>query len=108
MNPLKWTSIDLVVDPSPGLLASGINSELSLPLLTSIGCTLQVKLILQTVAVNSRRFLLRCCDASLASGIRTNSSLLPLTSIGLTYQDSSLLQSVLPYLYDISCVDYVS
>jgi hypothetical protein len=63
MNPLKWTSIDLAVDASPGPLASGINSELSLPLLTSIG---------------------------------------------LTYQDTSLLQSVMPYLYDISRVDYVS
>jgi len=36
MNSLKWTSIDLVVDASPGPLASGINSELSVPLLTSI------------------------------------------------------------------------
>jgi len=42
MNLLNRSSIDLVVDASPGPLASGINSELSLPLLTSIGCTLQV------------------------------------------------------------------
>jgi hypothetical protein len=42
MNLLKWTSIDLVVDESAGPLAPGINLEFSLPLLTSIGCTLQV------------------------------------------------------------------
>jgi len=41
MNPLKWTSNDLVVDASPGPLASGINLELSLPLLTLIGSTSQ-------------------------------------------------------------------
>jgi len=63
MNPLKWTSVELVVDMSSSPLGSGINSELSLPLLTSIG---------------------------------------------LTYQDTSLLQSVLPNLYDISRVDYMS
>jgi hypothetical protein len=67
MNPLKWTSIDLVVDASPGPQASGTNSELSLPLLTSIGCTYQASLLLQSVAVKSGRFLvLRCRDASLA------------------------------------------
>jgi hypothetical protein len=42
MNQLKWTLIEFLLDASPGPLASEINSELSLPLLTSIGCTLQV------------------------------------------------------------------
>jgi hypothetical protein len=45
MNPLKWTSIDLVVDASPGPLTSGINSELSLPLLTSIGWTIHASFV---------------------------------------------------------------
>jgi len=30
MNPLKWTSIDLVADASAGQLASRIDSQLSL------------------------------------------------------------------------------
>jgi hypothetical protein len=42
MNLLEWTLINLVIVASPGMLDVGINSELSLPLLTSIGCTLQV------------------------------------------------------------------
>jgi len=67
MNPLKWTSIDLVADASPGPLASGINSELSIPLLTSIGCTYHASLLLQSVDVKCGRFfVLRYRDASLA------------------------------------------
>jgi len=67
MNPLKWTSIDLVADASPGQLAYRIDSQLSLHPLTSIGCTYQASLRLQSVAVQSGRFLvLRCRDASLA------------------------------------------
>jgi len=45
MNPLKSTSIDLVADASPGRLASGINSELSLLLLTSIGWTIHASFV---------------------------------------------------------------
>ena len=67
MNPLKWTSIDLVADTSPGQLVSRINSQLSLHPLISIGCTDQASLRLQSVVVQSRRFLvLWCRDASLA------------------------------------------
>ena len=67
MNSLKWTSIDLVVDASPGQLVSRINSQLSLHPLTSIGCTYQASLHLQSIAVQSGRFLVvRCRDASLA------------------------------------------
>ena len=49
MNSLKWTSFDLVVDVSPGWLASGIQCELSLLLLTSIGGTIHSSLHLQFV-----------------------------------------------------------
>jgi len=67
MHPLKWTSIDLVADASPGQLAATINSQLSLHRLTSIGCTYQACLHLQSVAVQYGRFLvLMCRDASLA------------------------------------------
>jgi len=66
MNPLKWTSIDLVTDESPGQLAPRIDSQLSLHLLTSIGGTYQASLRLQSVAVQSRRFLVpRCRDTPL-------------------------------------------
>jgi hypothetical protein len=40
MNSLPMTSTDLVADASPGRLASGINLELSIHLLTSIGRTI--------------------------------------------------------------------
>jgi hypothetical protein len=67
MNSLKWTSIDLVVDASPGQLACRINSQLSLHPLTLIGCTYQASLRLQSVAAQSGRFLvLRSREASLA------------------------------------------
>jgi len=45
MNLLKWTLIDLNVDASPGRLASGINSELSVLLLTSIGWTIHASFV---------------------------------------------------------------
>jgi len=67
MNPLKLTLTDLVADESPGWLASRIDSQLSLHPLTSIGSTCQASLRLQSVAVQSGRFLvLRCRDGSLA------------------------------------------
>jgi hypothetical protein len=53
MNSLQWTSIDLVVDASPGRLASEIKSELSLLLLTSIGGTIDASLHLQFVGPKS-------------------------------------------------------
>jgi hypothetical protein len=52
MNPLKWTSIDLLVDTFPAPLVSGINSELSLPLLTSIGLINPDTTLLQSVLSN--------------------------------------------------------
>lgn len=58
---LKWTLIDLFIDMSPAWLASGINLESSLLLLTSIWCTFQAYLHLQSVTVNSGRFLLPWC-----------------------------------------------
>jgi len=67
MNVLQLTLTDIVTDASPGRLASGINSQLSLHPSTSIGCTYQASLRLQSVAVQSGRLLvLRCRDASLA------------------------------------------
>ena len=110
MNSLQLTSTDLVADASPGPLTARINSELSLPLLTSIWCTYQASLLLQSGAVKSGRFLLRCRDTSLADWPLESARhcLLPLTSIQSTYQDTSLMQSVLPNLYDISRVDCVS
>ena len=67
MNPLKWSSIDFVADASRGQLASRINSQLSLHPLTSIGCTYNASLRLQSVAVQSGQFpVLRCRDVSLA------------------------------------------
>jgi hypothetical protein len=45
MNSLKWTSIDLVVDASPRPLASGINSELSLLPLVSIGWSIHASFV---------------------------------------------------------------
>jgi len=39
INLLEFTLTDLVDDASPGRLASRINSELSLLLFISIGCT---------------------------------------------------------------------
>jgi len=107
MNPLKWTSTDLFVDASPGRLASGINSELSLLLLTSIGWTIHASLYLRFVYLKSVRYLVhRCRDASLADWPleSTRNRLLPLTSIQETYPDTSLMRSVLPNLYDISRV----
>jgi len=53
MNSLKCSLIDLVVDASPDRLASGINLELSLRLLTSIGCTIHASLHLQFVDLKS-------------------------------------------------------
>jgi len=40
MNSLPMTSTDLFAAASPGWLASGINSEFSVQLLTSIGWTI--------------------------------------------------------------------
>jgi hypothetical protein len=45
MNLMKWTSIDLVIDASPGPLVSGINSELSLLLSTSIRWTIHASFV---------------------------------------------------------------
>jgi len=46
MNLLQLTSTDMVADVFPCSLASGINLELSLQLLISIGCTYQASLLL--------------------------------------------------------------
>jgi hypothetical protein len=108
--PMTWT--DLVADASPGRLASGINSELPVLLLTLIGWTIHgssVSAIRRSqVRMISHSYVSRRVSSRLASGIRTKSSLLPLTSIRKTYQDSSLLHSVLPNLNDISRVVRVS
>jgi len=45
MNLLKCTLIDLVVDASPGRLASGINLEFSVLLLTSIGSPIHASFV---------------------------------------------------------------
>jgi len=45
MNSLPMTSTDIVADASPGRLASGINSELSIQLLTSIGRTIYASFV---------------------------------------------------------------
>jgi len=45
MNSLPMTSTDIVADASPGRLASGINSELSIHLLTSIGRTIHASFV---------------------------------------------------------------
>jgi hypothetical protein len=85
MNPLKWTLIDLVVDTSPGRLASGINSELSVLLLTSIGWIMDASFVSaihrSQVRMSSHSYVSRRVSGSLASGFHTELSLLPLTSI---------------------------
>ena len=45
MNSFQFTLTDLVADASPGRLASGINSELSVLLSTSIGWTIHVSFV---------------------------------------------------------------
>jgi len=68
MNWSQLTPTDLVADASPGQLVSRINSQLSLHLLTSIGCTYHASLLVQSVTGKCGRFLvLRYCDTSLAN-----------------------------------------
>jgi len=45
MNSVKCTSIDLIVNASPHPLSSGINTELSLLLLVSIGRTIHASFV---------------------------------------------------------------
>jgi len=66
MTSWQLTLTDLVADASPGWLESGINSELSMLLWTSIGRTFHASLYLRFVDLKSIWLLVHSCrDASL-------------------------------------------